>query len=214
MLALIQARSNSKRFKKKVLFNIYETPLIYHVIKKIKRSRHVTKIVVATSKGKSDDILVKYLRSIKISVYRGDLNNVALRLSKASKKYKKLFFIRISGDSPLIDHSVIDEAIKIFKKHKKYKVDLITNVFPRKFPKGQSVEIINNITLKNNIKNMNKNQKEHVTKFFYKHFKQFKIINFKPKNKLSNFKLSIDSKDDLKNILKKYDKKKFENFKL
>ena len=44
---------------------------------------------------------------------------------------------------------------------------------------------------------MNKNQKEHV-KFFYKHFKQFKIINFKPKNKLSNFKLSIDSKNDLK----------------
>ncbi len=214
MLALIQARSNSKRFKKKVLYNIYETPLICHVIKRIKKSKHVTKVVVATSKIKSDDILVRYLRSKKISVFRGDLKNVALRLSKACEKYKKLFFIRISGDSPLIDHSIIDEAIKIFKKHNKYKVDLITNVFPRKFPKGQSVEIINNITLKNNIKNMNKNQKEHVTKFFYRYFKKFKIINFKPKNKLSNFKLSIDSKNDLKNILKKYDKKKFENFKL
>ena len=41
-----------------------------------------------------------------------------------------------------------------------------------------------------------------------------KIINFKPKGKITKFKLSIDSKKDLKNILKHYDKKKFENFKV
>ena len=44
------------------------------------------------------------------------------------------------GDSPLIDYKLINKAIKISKKYNKY--DIITNVYPRTFPQGQSVEII------------------------------------------------------------------------
>ena len=214
MLALIQARSNSKRFNKKVLYKIYNKPLIQHVISKIKKSKKVSKTVVATSKLKTDDKLVKYLRSKKIPVYRGELTNVAARLCKAAEKYKKLYFIRISADSPLIDYTLIDRAIKILRNNIQNKVDIVTNVFPKKFPKGQSVEIINRHTLNKNLKYMNNSQKEHVTKFFYENCSKFKIINFKPKGKITKFKLSIDSKKDLKNILKHYDKKKFENFKV
>lgn len=214
MLALIQARTNSKRFNKKILYKIYKKPLINHVISKVKKSKKIKKIVVATSRLKNDDVLVKYLKLKKISVFRGDLKNVAQRLCDAAEKYKKLFFVRISADSPLIDYTLIDKAIEILKKNKHKKIDIVTNVFPRTYPKGQSVEIVNRLTLKNNLKNMNNSQKEHVTKFFYENFKKFKIINFKHKNKLSNLKLSIDRKQDLKNILKNYDKKKFKNFKI
>ena len=46
----------------------------------------------------------------------------------------------------MIDPKLIDKAIKITKKIKEY--DIITNVFPRTFPKGQSVEVIKTSTLK------------------------------------------------------------------
>ena len=65
MLAIIQARSSSKRFRNKVLVKIYGKPLIHHVISRVKRSKKISKIVVSTSKNKSDDNLVNYLKKNK-----------------------------------------------------------------------------------------------------------------------------------------------------
>ena len=92
--------------------------------------------------------------------------------------------MRISADSPLIDPVIIDKAIKIFNSQKK-KYDIITNVFPRSYPKGQSVEIIKTAKLRYFLSKFNKEQKEHVTKYFYKNYKNFMIKNFMSvKNKL------------------------------
>ena len=59
---------------------------------------------------------------------------------------------------------------------------------------------------------MNKIEKEHVTKYFYKYSKNFYIKNFKKKLKTKLIKLAVDNKKDLDKILKKIDKKKFENY--
>ena len=91
MIVIIQARSNSKRFKNKVLYRIYNKPIIWHVISKIKKNKKVKKIVVATSNKKTDDKLIKYLKSIKIEYFRGSLNNVAKRLCDAAEKIKQIF---------------------------------------------------------------------------------------------------------------------------
>lgn len=80
-------------------------------------------------------------------------------------------------------------------------------------PSGQSVEIINTKTLKNTIRYFTKLDKEHVTRYFYRKSKKFKILNLKFKNKI-NYKMSIDTKKDLNLILKKLDKNKFLNFKI
>ena len=121
---------------------------------------------------------------------------------KAAQKFKIKHFIRISGDSPLIDYKIIDYAIETFKNYKNS--DLVTNIFPRKYPSGQSVEIIKTKILEKNIKNFSLIEKEHVTKYFYSNYKKFKIANFK-----KNFyyyknlpELSIDYKSDLKKIMK------------
>tara|TARA_B110000114_G_C14921221_1_gene328567 strand:+ start:88 stop:759 length:672 start_codon:yes stop_codon:yes gene_type:complete len=208
LLLIIQARSGSKRFKNKVLYPIYEIPLIQHVVNRVKKSKKITNIVVATSTKKNDDKLIKYLRKNKVNFFRGELDNVALRLYEAAKFYKKKFFIRISGDSPLIDYRLIDRAIDIIKNSKN-KYDLVTNVFPRTFPQGQSVEIIKTSTLKNNIKEFSKQDKEHVTKYFYGNAKKFSIKNFTFKGTNKIIKLSIDTKKDLENILSKLNKKNF-----
>ena len=93
-------------------------------------------------------------------------------------------FLRISADSPLIDPYLIDKIISLKNKKKYKKYDLITNIFPRKFPRGQSVEIINTRTLFKNLKKMSKGEKEHVTKYFYNNHKDFLIKNFFLKKKL------------------------------
>jgi len=166
-------------------------------------SKKVKRIIVATSSKKSDNELASYLKKIGVECYRGSLNNVALRLYNAAKKYRLNFFMRISGDSPLIDPQIINRAIEIFSKNRN--IDLVTNVFPRTFSSGQSVEIIKTKLLESYIAKMNATEKEHVTSFFYSNYKKFKIINFKNKNSQKykkNLKFSVDTKSDLLKILK------------
>ena len=210
--AIIQARSTSKRFYQKVLYPIYGKTLIEHVYSKIKKSKKVSRIIVATSNHNSDNELVRLLKEKKINFYRGSLKNVAKRLFEVAKKYKQQYFIRISGDSPLIDYKLIDYSIDLIKKDKKNFYDIVTNVFPRTFPSGQSVEIIKTNTLKANLGKMNKLELEHVTQYFYKNYSHFFIKNFTTKLKKKNIKLSIDKIKDLKKILKKIKKNKFDNF--
>lgn len=212
MLLIIQARFNSKRFRGKVLYPIYGKPIISHVISKVKKSKAVSQIVVATSKNKTDDILVKYLKKKKVKFFRGELNNVAKRALDVANKFNSRYFIRISADSPLIDYKIIDKAIKNLKKEKFKNYDIITNTFPRSFPKGQSVEIIKTKTLEKYLHRMNKIDLEHITRYFYKNSKNFLIKNFKLNSTKNFIKLAIDTKNDLKKILLKIKKNQFDNF--
>ena len=200
MLAIIQARTNSKRFPKKVLHLIKGRPLIQHVVERVKKSKGVTDIIVATSKNKSDDNLVSFLKKNRNKYFRGSLTNVASRFLQIAKIKKKKYFIRISGDSPLISPKIINRAVKLHKKNRKY--DLITNIFPKSFPHGQSVEVVKTSVLENNIKKMNKFELEHVTQFFYKNYGEFLIKNFISTRKNVSIKLAVDTRIDLNNILK------------
>lgn len=205
MLVIIQARTSSKRFPKKVLYKINFIPLIIRVVNNILKSNLVSNLIIATSKEKTDDRLVRLIKKFNINFYRGSLHNVALRMLKVAQKNNAKHFIRISGDSPLIDYKIINRAIKTFKKNKN--IDIVTNIFPKTYPSGQSVEIIKTKILKDYISKFNSNEKEHVTTYFYSNYKKFKIINFKNSvNSLKNLpKLSIDYKSDIKKIKKYFD---------
>ena len=87
-----------------------------------------------------------------------------MRLHDTAKKNKAKYFVRISGDSPMIDPRLIDKAIGISQKQKGY--DIITNTFPRTFPEGQSVEIIKTSILKKYSKHFSSLDKEHVANIF------------------------------------------------
>ena len=213
MIVIIQARLGSKRFSKKVLTKIYDKPLIEYMIERLKKNKSIKKIVVSTTNKKKDNKLVNFLKEKKILTFRGDENNVARRLLQTATKLKVKYFIRISGDSPMIDNKIISIMVRQFKALKK--VDIFTNVFPRIFPKGQSVEIIKTKILKDNLKKMSDIEKEHVTQFFYKNSKKFHIKNLrlnKTKNNFIKLKFAIDTRRDLKNLIKKFKKKDFLEF--
>ena len=192
-----------------MLYPIYGKPLIEHVVQKIKKSKKID-LIVSTSKNKNDDKLVKFLKKKNIKFYRGPLKNVAKRLYDTAKKEEQDYFVRVSGDSPLIDYKLLDKIINVFNKNKNY--DLITNLFPRTFPSGQSIEIIKTKSLGKNLKYFSVKDKEHVTNFFYKNNSRFKIKNIINTKYYDNFKLSVDTKMDLTKILKKLNKKKFLNY--
>ena len=70
---------------------------------------------------------------------------MAARLVAAAERRNADAFVRISGDSPLLDPDLVTQAVGLFRS----KVpDLVSNVVVRTFPKGQSVEVINTSTMR------------------------------------------------------------------
>ncbi len=201
MLILVQARTSSKRFPRKILHEIQGKPLILHVIEKLKKSNFKNEIVVSTSIKKSDNELVALLKKNKIKFYRGNLKNVAERLLKTALKQKKNYFVRVSGDSPVIDTNILDRMIRIHNRKSYKNYDIITNVFPKTFPKGMSFEIIKRKIIINNLKFMSDSDKEHVTQYFYNNSSLFRIKNlFNFNEKKYKVDLTVDKKIDLKKI--------------
>ena len=160
--------------------------------------------------SKQDSEIKKFCKINKFRVYQGSLNNTFLRFKNFLLDHNMNYFMRISGDSPLLDHKIIDKMISIHKKNKNY--DLITNIFPRTFPKGQSVEILKSSTYLNiNNKVLSKEEKEHLTLYYYNNQKKFKILNFKNNKNMSKYNLSVDNLNDFELVRKIITSKRAKN---
>ena len=197
--SIIQCRMSSKRFPGKVLAPFLGKPILSHIVDRIKEANFSSSIVLATSDEKSDDPLEIYAKRLGIAVIRGSREDVVGRFASALKKHKCKAFFRICGDSPLLISPLFKHAISIYKKGN---YDLVSNVFPRTFPRGMSIELINTkFFLENEKKITTNDDREHVTKYFYKNAKKFRIHNIKSKRLIKpNLKLAIDKVQDIKKV--------------
>ena len=100
-------------------------------------------IYVLTSKNSEDLKIVNFCKSKSYKFFSCSLENVFIRFKSFLKLNNYDAFVRISGDSPLIDPFLIDKMLDKFRRND---CDILTNVFPRTFPSGQSVEIIKSKT--------------------------------------------------------------------
>jgi spore coat polysaccharide biosynthesis protein SpsF len=197
--AFVQARMNSSRYPGKVLAPLNGQPLIYHVIKQIEQVVGINKIIVLTSKMSTDDPLVAYLERVKFESFRGSLNNVFERFQDCLKMNPCDYFFRICGDSPFLSEELLKKAISVVKEYDK-KYDLVTNVLPRTFPVGMSVELLKSTTFFNiDLEKLTEEEREHVTKKYYNDSDSFKIAHLISSCPgLAKKSLSIDRLKDLK----------------
>ena len=190
----IQARSSSKRFPNKVLAQISGHPIIEWVVMNCKLSG--CEVFVLTSTDQSDDALVGFLEEKNISFYRGDLDNVLLRFLNFMNEQGVQKVLRVSADSPLIHPAVIERILISAKISPEY--DVITNVFPRTFPKGQSVELLSKFAIESISRfSLSTENKEHLTSYFYANPSKFKIKNLENEQDISSINLCVDTPVDL-----------------
>jgi spore coat polysaccharide biosynthesis protein SpsF (cytidylyltransferase family) len=106
-------------------------------------------------------------------------------------------FVRISGDSPLIDHRLVDQAVEIFEQGH----PMVTNVFPRSYPAGQSVEVLSRKFYLDELPRFSEPKDfEHVTKYFYRNAERFPIKNFNADGDHSRERLCVDTAEDLEQV--------------
>ena len=112
IVAVIQARMGSSRLPGKVLMPVAGKPLLEHIIDRLRRSKTVDEIVIATSDNTSDDPLVEFAQNRGVPLVRGSEDNVLLRYNKAAEEINADVIIRVTGDAPLVDPEVMDRLVR------------------------------------------------------------------------------------------------------
>ena len=146
ILCVIQARMSSKRLPNKALADLNGIPVIIRMLNRIKLSKLIDTIVVATGVAKENDPLERTIKKYSdVDVFRGDDIDVLSRYVAVAKIYKADCVIRLTGDCPLIDSDIIDKAIKLLCATKS---DYTSNITKRTFPDGLDIEIMKSSALK------------------------------------------------------------------
>jgi spore coat polysaccharide biosynthesis protein SpsF len=196
LVAILQARLSSARLPGKVLLPFWKAEnLISFLMRRLARARSVKQIVLATSNERSDDPLAEWCSTKRITCVRGPLEDVAGRFRIALERHPSTYFVRINGDSPWYDPELLDEAATYVANGD---FDIITNVCPRSYPKGVSIEILKRETfLKCEAGFSSAAEREHVTPFFYAHPEMIKLKNIESGDvALATVNLSVDTRED------------------
>jgi len=207
VVAIIQARMNSTRLPGKVLLDIQYYPMLYHVVERLRRAKHVSQIVIATTDQESDKPIIAYARELGIDVFWGNETDVLARYWGAAQMAKADFILRITADCPLLDPMFIDDLI-IY--HFDNDADYSSNVMRRTCPRGLDAEIFSIDTLRQTYNlSFQPQHREHVTAFIYENPRLFRLMNFDMTGELRrpDLRLCVDTEADiqlLREIYRRY----------
>ena len=212
---LIQARLGSSRHPQKILKKIDSRSVIEYMIDQILKIFPKNEIIINTTNSKKEIPLLNELKKKKLNFFRGSELNVLSRYINCAKKFNVKNIIHLTSDCPLVDISLILKMKKIFLNHN---LDYLANTYPpyeSTFPDGTDIEIYKYKSLIKLQKLTNlQEDKEHVTNFFCKNKKIFKTMILKNRKNLSNYKYSIDYKNEItlvKRVIKTMKKKKIKS---
>lgn len=190
--ALIFARMDSSRLPGKATKMLAGVPVLTRVIHRTRLAKEIDNVVVCTSDRGIDDPIVELATKAGASVFRGDADDVLGRALAAADGTQAV--VRISGDSVFIDPRLVDWLIV---KHRRLRPDLTTNVYPRTYPPGMSVEVISTAALSDaDQKATDPSDREHVTTYFYRNDDRYVIDNVASPELMTDVDLALDTPED------------------
>lgn len=202
IVCIIQARMSSTRLPGKSLALINGIPCIERVINRIKKSFLIDEIWLACSTDNSDNVLEDFIKKFDINFFRGSLNDVLSRYVSISEISLADYIVRITGDCPLVDPSIIDDIVSNIVNSK---LDYVSNTIDRTYPDGLDVEAFSIKALLEANKNSKSNiMREHVTPYITGKLGDkfasgsFEIKQIKHNIDYSKIRLTLDRKEDLK----------------
>lgn len=189
----ITVRMKSTRLPKKALIQIKGKRYIDHMIDRLKCAIHPSEIVLCTSTLQEDDILIDVAKENNIKYYRGDPDDVMLRIYNGAKKYNADVLISTTGDNAFTDPVIIDKMIEFFEENE------ADYVYCKELPIGIQSYIVRMSTMKDAIKR----KKEIDTEIWGIHLNKpniYKVYEYKvllPELKKPEWRLTLDYPEDL-----------------
>src|SRR6201996_7183329 len=101
----------STRLPGKVLKPIAGQPLLWHIVHRLKASRLIQDIAVATTTNPLDEAIVEWGAAEGVAVVRGPEDDVLARFARAAEVLDADIIVRVSSDAPFLDAGFIDHLV-------------------------------------------------------------------------------------------------------
>lgn len=196
IVATIEARMTSSRLPGKVILPLAGKPALERMIERVKRSRYVDEVVVATTINAADDCLEDLAKRLGVGCYRGSELDVLDRVLKAAQKFSADIIVELTGDCPLMDWRLVDRGIEDFFATG---VDYSANDLKTTYPIGFDVQVFPTAVLAE-VSNLTNDpiDRVHVSYYIYSHPDKFKVHNWEAEaDSLGpEFRVTLDEQAD------------------
>jgi spore coat polysaccharide biosynthesis protein SpsF len=144
--AIVMARMGSSRLPGKVLLPFHGGTVLEMLLKRLKDSRVINEVIVATSTNPFDDVICSEVKKYGFPYFRGDENHVIYRAIGAAETFDIDVIVDITADCPFVDPRHIDNLHSTMVTQN---FDYISNdVFARSWPDGFDIQIYKTEALK------------------------------------------------------------------
>ena len=198
--ATIQARLASTRLPGKVLKPIMGKPMLELQIERIRQSRLIDRVIVATSDQPQDDAIEELSDRLDCLCFRGSEEDVLGRVVGALKKYAVDIHVEFQGDNPLPDALLVDSIIGFYLKHSAT-YDYVTNALKTTYPPGAEVSVYPAALLIDaELRAGRSSAREHVGPHIYQHPERYGIKNLEAPEWLRrpDLHLEVDTDEDFR----------------
>jgi len=203
--AIIQAHMSSTRLPGKILKDLHGEPALYRMIERVRHSKLIDEIIIATSLMDCDDVIITACEKWGVKTFRGSNDDVLARYWGAAQAYPSDYYVRMTSDCPLIDPGIVDRIIQFFfdnnYNYVSYSLDpdahfnLCDGMGGEVFTAALLDEAYHNATLPY--------EHEHVTPYMY--YTNTSKGQFPYERDESSYRLSLDTPEDYKLICTVYD---------
>lgn len=138
IVGIIQARMGSTRLPGKVLKQIGDRPMLWHVCERASHASLIDDLFIATSTASVDDAIETFCEEHSINCYRGDEEDVLARFYETASEADADIVVRLTGDCPFLSPPVVDRVIQ---KYRNSSADYVTNTIKYTQPDGLDVEV-------------------------------------------------------------------------
>lgn len=188
----------STRLPGKVLEDLGGRPLLQFMLERLARSQALDAICVATTSNASDDPVADLASSLGHLVHRGSEHDVLARMADAARAAEADVAVRVTGDCPMIDASIVDCCIL---GHLAGGVDYCSNTVERTFPRGLDSEVLSGDLLQHLAATcVDGPEREHVTLHLYEEPGRYELRVIRAPSGLHRptYRWTVDTDDDLR----------------
>lgn len=206
VVATIEARMTSSRLPGKVLLPACGEPMLMHLVRRLRAVATIDEIVIATTTNSSDEPIVEFSKAAGVLCHRGSEDDVLTRVIGAGDMAQADVLVEVTGDCPVIDPDLVEQAIRMFLHHD---VQYVANSLIRSYPDGMDTQVMSFSALKSSATMTNDLlDREHVSRFICQHPELFSRVHLiaPPSLHWPELGLTLDEASDyelLKKIIEK-----------
>ncbi|MBO6947061.1 MAG: NTP transferase domain-containing protein [Rhodospirillales bacterium] len=194
-VASIEARMGSSRLPGKMMMLLDGTPVIAHLVGRMRQCRYLDGLIIATTENPADEAIAEWAANNNVDCFRGSEDDVLARVLAAQESMNADVVVELCGDTPFLDPTIVNLAVSNWHASG---CDLLTTARKRLLPDGQDVEIFPIKALRDIAERCtDKEAREHVSAPFYRE-DRWDVLDFRPpgKWKRPELRLVLDTPAD------------------